>query len=81
MRRLIWGEPLDETTRGVALLLTSEAARRTGLDRSLKADGRKELEQELIERQQNLILPRKGHPLRPANAGGTTYIPVPPLVG
>lgn len=77
VRRMTLGQELSDSARGTVELLVTELGRRLGVDKVIRNEARKAWEQEQRERQDNLLLPAKGHPLRPANPG-VQAIPVLP---
>jgi hypothetical protein len=80
VRRLLMGEQLAESDRGFVALFVRNAARKLGLDREFAREALDKHEQEVQARANSMLLPRHGHPLRPANPG-TTYVPVTPASG
>jgi hypothetical protein len=80
-RRLLHGGELDGDARGGMLLIVAELARRTGLERSIRAEAREAVTREIAERRLERIMPAPGHPLHPSSTSGTRVIPVAPPRG
>jgi hypothetical protein len=75
VRRLLMGPQLPESDRGVVTLFVRDAARKLGLDREFAHAALDKHKQEVQARANSMLLPKPGHPLRPASSG-TTYVPV-----
>ncbi|WP_405844638.1 hypothetical protein [Streptomyces sp. NBC_01518] len=75
VRRLLMGPQMPDSDRGVVTLFVRDAARKLGLDREFANAALAEREREVQARANSMLLPKPGHPLRPASSG-TTYVPV-----
>ena len=69
VRRLLMGPQLPEADRGVVTLFVRDAARKLGLDREFANAALAEREREVQARANSMLLPKPGHPLRPASSG------------
>ncbi|MER6329244.1 hypothetical protein ABT298_07880 [Streptomyces sp. NPDC001034] len=67
VRRLLMGTQLTESDRGIVSLFVRDASRKLGLDREFANAALAKREQEVEARANSMLLPKPGHPLRPAN--------------
>jgi hypothetical protein len=70
LRRLAFGQELTPEALSTVRFLVTDLAKRLNLHYGWIAQGRDQAEGELKERAQNMVMPAKGHPLRPASSGG-----------
>ncbi|MEV7150484.1 hypothetical protein AB0O05_28775 [Streptomyces sp. NPDC093084] len=79
-RRLLLGAELTSSDRALVKLFVRHAALKLGLDREFAREALDKHEQEVRARADSMLMPKPGHPLRPANPG-TTFVPVLPASG
>jgi hypothetical protein len=81
VRRLAFGEKLTGDAYAVTVFVIQSLAEQTGVAKTLRADGAQAARREDGERQAALIMPPRGHALRPADAGQIFMPLAPPVVG